>query len=279
MIIDPQNLNIPLAALAGLLSFVSPCVLPLVPAYIGYLTGQATNTASSSFAAVAAGADGASATVLTKPNRWLVLLHGVFFVLGFSIVFILVFGFGAGLLGQLSNDFVAVRTLISQLGGLLVIVLGLHVMGIIRIPFLYYDTRQQAPPRQELGLLGSSLMGVTFAAGWSPCIGPILSGVLALAASSGSFNQSTALLTAYTLGLGIPFLLTALLIDRAADQFSKLKRHMRKIEIVSGILMILIGLLIFTGNLQRLSAELAQFNTITIALDNWLVTLTGGGTR
>src|SRR5689334_17304693 len=102
--VNPQSVTIPLAALAGILSFVSPCVLPLVPAYIGYLTGQATNTASSSLAAAGAGGDGEMA-VAAQPNRWLIFLHGVFFVLGFSLVFILVFGFGAGLLGYVSNQF------------------------------------------------------------------------------------------------------------------------------------------------------------------------------
>jgi cytochrome c-type biogenesis protein len=281
MIVDPQTLTIPLAFMAGLLSFVSPCVLPLVPAYVGYLTGQATNTMSSSLAAAGAGSGaGMSGTaVRTQPNRWLVFLHGAFFVLGFSVVFILVFGFAVGFLGQLSNQFVSVRDTISRLGGLLVIVLGLHITGVIRIPFLYYDTRQQAPPRQDLGLFGSAIMGVTFAAGWSPCIGPILSSVLVLAGTSGSFDHSTALLTAYTLGLGAPFLIAALLIDKLSVQFRKLQAHMRKLEIASGLLMIVIGLLIFTGSLQRFSASLASFNNVTIALDQWLVGLSGGGGR
>ena len=272
--LDPQSLTIPIAALAGVLSFVSPCVLPLVPAYIGYLAGQATNTASSSLAA--AGAGGETAVVEAQPNRWLIFLHGVFFVLGFSLVFILVFGFGAGLLGQLSNEFVSVRNIISRIGGLLVIVLGLHVMGVIRIPFLYYDTRQQTQPRKELGLLGSAVMGVTFAAGWSPCVGPILSSVVFLAANSASFNSSTVLLAAYTLGLGIPFLLTALLIDKASVQFRRLQRHMHTIEIVSGVLMIAIGIWVFSGSLQSISANLAAFSSVTTDLDKWLISITGG---
>lgn len=273
--LDPHYLTVPLALLAGILSFVSPCVLPLVPAYIGYLTGQATNTASSTLAAASAGGEAAVA-VETQPNRWQIFLHGVFFVLGFSLVFILIFGFGAGLLGQIAYRFVAAGDIISRLGGLLVIVLGLHVMGIIRIPFLYYDTRQQAAPRKELGYAGSAVMGVTFAAGWSPCVGPILSSITFLSLQSGSINTSTLLLAAYALGLGIPFLLAALLLDRITPQIRKLQKHMHKIEIASGVLMILIGIWIFTGNLQSIAADFSRLSGITTQLDTWLIGIAGG---
>jgi cytochrome c-type biogenesis protein len=277
MVIDPEAITLPLAVLGGLVSFLSPCVLPLVPAYIGYLTGQATNTVSSSLAAAGSGAEGGSATVTAQPSRWIVFLHGIFFVLGFSVIVVLVLGFTAGLLGQLALGVIQSSVWLVRIGGLLIIVLGLHTIGVIRIPFLYYDTRKQSAPKQEWGYFGSFLMGVTFAAGWSPCLGPILSGLAGLALITGSALRSTVLLSAYALGLGIPFLLTALLLDRATGSLHKLRKHMRVIEIVSGVLLIVIGVLMLSGGVQRLSAQFAQFTDLTITLDEWLVTLVGSG--
>ena len=197
--IDPSAVTLPLAALAGLLSFISPCVLPLVPAYIGYLTGQAANTASSTLAMVRVGADGGDVVVGEQPSRWVVLLHGLFFVLGFSVIFVLL-GISAGAIGQLGRQFLQATDWIMRIGGLLIIVLGLHTMGVIRIPFLYYDTRKQTQPKHELGYLGSLFMGVTFSAGWSPCLGPTLAAMLTLGASTGSTGRAALLLTAYALG-------------------------------------------------------------------------------
>jgi cytochrome c-type biogenesis protein len=272
MYIDPSQVTLPLAVLAGLLSFVSPCVLPLVPAYIGYLTGQAANTASSSLAAVSPGGE---AVAVQKPGRWQVFLHGVFFVTGFSLIFILL-GISAGVIGQLGRSFMQVTEWVLRIGGLLIIVLGLHTMGVIRIPFLYYDTRRQSQPRPELGYLGSVFMGITFSAGWSPCLGPILAAMLTLGATTGSVGRATFLLAAYALGLGIPFLLTALLLDRATGQLRRLQKYMRVIEIISGILLIIIGILIFTGTLQQLIAPLTGGSDLSIRLDEWLVDLAGG---
>jgi cytochrome c-type biogenesis protein len=260
--------------LAGLLSFISPCVLPLVPAYIGYLTGQATNTVSSSLAAVGAGSASESAAEVS-PSRWIILLHGVFFVLGFSLIFVML-GISAGALGQLGRQILRINDWIIRIGGLLIIVLGLHTMGVIRIPFLYYDSRRQSRPRPELGYIGSFFMGITFAAGWSPCLGPILAAMLTLGASTGSVVRAATLLSAYAMGLGIPFLLTALLLDRVAGQLRKLQKYMRIIEIASGILLIVIGVLVFSGMLQRLSALFSSGTELSIRLDEWLVRLGGG---
>lgn len=273
--VDPSVITLPLAILAGLVSFVSPCVLPLVPAYIGYLTGQAANTASSTLAMASAGG-GESAAAPAKPSRWTVVLHGVFFVLGFAVVFVLL-GITAGALGQFGRQFLRASDWIMRIGGLLIIVLGLHTIGVIRIPFLYYDTRSQSQPKQELGYLGSLFMGITFSAGWSPCIGPILAAMLTLGASTGSTGQAALLLGAYALGLGIPFLLAALLIDKAADQFRKLQKHMRIIEIVSGVLLIAVGVLVFSGAMQRVFAPLAGNTDLTMAIDDWLLRLVGAG--
>ncbi len=277
MVVNPEDITLPLAVLGGLVSFLTPCVLPLVPVYIGYLAGQATNTASNSLAAVGSGAESDSATVTAQPSRWIVFLHGIFFVLGFSVIVVLVFGFTAGLLGQLALGVIKSGEWLVRIGGLLIIVLGLHTMGVIRIPFLYYDTRRQSAPKQELGYFGSFLMGVTFAAGWSPCLGPIFSGLIGLAVLTGSALRSTVLLSAYALGLGIPFLLTALLLDQATDTLRKLQKHMRVIEIVSGVLLIVIGVIMLSGGVQRLSAQFSRFTDLAITLDEWLVTLVGSG--
>lgn len=271
--IEPSAVTIPLAVLAGVISFISPCVLPLVPAYIGYLTGQAANTTSGTL--VAAGAGGETSTV-ARPSRWSVFLHGLFFVLGFGVIFVLL-GITAGAVGQVGRQFLQARDWIMRIGGLLIIVLGLHTMGVIRIPFLYYDTRKQTQPKHELGYAGSLFMGITFAAGWSPCLGPILAAMLTLGSSTGSVGRAAILLTAYALGLGIPFLLAALLLERATEQLRKLQKHMRIIEIVSGALLIAVGIIVFTGAMQRLFAPLAGNTDLIIKLDEWLVGLAGGG--
>jgi cytochrome c-type biogenesis protein len=276
MYIEPQSVTIPFALLAGLFSFISPCVLPLVPAYIGYLTAQAAASASSQMAPTAAGIDGNTATPVTSsPARWLVVLHGLFFVIGFSIVFILI-GISAGAIGQLSRALIINRDWITRIGGLLIIVLGLHTLGVIRIPFLYYDTRKQQMPRQDLGLLGSAIMGFTFAAGWSPCIGPFLAAMWTLGSATGSVAQAMVLLAFYAAGLGIPFLLTAIMIDRASGGLRKMQKHMRKVEIASGALLIVLGLILFGGFIQILSQPLANLTDVTIAIDEWLVGLAGG---
>jgi cytochrome c-type biogenesis protein len=273
---DSQSVTIPLAALAGLLSFISPCVLPLVPAYIGYLTGQAANTASSSLVAAGAGSDGPAVAAQVQPSRFAVFLHGVFFVAGFTLIFVLL-GIGVGALGQLSRSVLVARDWITRLGGLLIVVLGLHIMGVIRIPFLYYDTRRQTAPKEELGFAGSFLMGVTFSAGWSPCLGPILGAILYLGLSTGSAGRAAILLTAYALGLGIPFLLAALLLERFSGELRKLQKHMRVIEIASGVLLIAIGALVFFGTVQRLSIYFQAGSNLTLTLDTWLESLAGGG--
>jgi cytochrome c-type biogenesis protein len=275
---DAQSVTIPLVFLAGMLSFISPCVLPLVPAYIGYLTGQAANTASNSLSAASVGADGggAAAAVQVQPSRFVVFLHGVFFVIGFSLIFILL-GIGVGALGQLGRSVLVARDWITGVGGLLIIILGLHTMGVIRIPFLYYDTRKQEAPKQELGFVGSMLMGVTFSAGWSPCVGPILGTVLTLGAATGSVGYAVILLATYALGLGIPFLLAALLLEQISGELRKLQKHMRTIEIVSGALMIVIGVLVFSGTVQWMSRFFQASSGLTLRLDDWLMSLMGSG--
>ncbi len=182
-----MQVNIGLSFLAGIASFLSPCVLALVPAYIGYLGGQ-------------------SIMQNAKKNTLRTFLHGIMFVAGFSLIFIL-FGVTFALLGGLLQE---VRVWLTKFGGILVIVFGLHMTGILRLKFLEFDTRIQANSGRELGYLSSFLMGISFSAGWSPCIGPVLGSILTLAMQRGSIGDSIALLSAYSLGMAIPFLLAGL---------------------------------------------------------------------
>ncbi len=181
-----SEITIGLSFLAGLASFLSPCVFSLVPAYVGYLGGRA------------AGGGGGS-------NRWVTFSHGLAFVLGFSLVFIFL-GVAASFAGSLLYD---ARFWLAKIGGVVVIIFGLHMTGLIHIPFLAYDTRVNQAPDQKWGYFSSALMGVFFSAGWSPCVGPVLGAILTLAVNGGSISQGASLLMAYSAGLAIPFLVAA----------------------------------------------------------------------
>ena len=218
-----------LAFLAGLASFLSPCIFPLVPAYVGYLGGRS------------AGGD--------IRSRWTTFLHGLAFVLGFSLVFISL-GFATSALGGLFQDNLA---LIARIGGIVVIIFGIHMIGIIRIPFLEYDTRRQELPDPKFGYLSSALMGVFFSAGWSPCIGPILGTILTISLQSGRVWEGTGLLAVYSAGLAIPFLVAALGIGWVSGIIKKYGKAMRYVEIAMGVLLVIIGVLLFLGALQQLS--------------------------
>jgi cytochrome c-type biogenesis protein len=216
-----------LAFAAGLLSFVSPCVLPLVPAYVGYLGGQATKEGE------------------TSTPHWRVLLHGVFFVLGFSTIFVALGAVASGI-GRLLFSY---KSIVAQIGGVIVVIFGLHTLGLVKIPFLYYDTRRHYHPRPELGYLSSALMGFFFGAGWSPCVGPTLGAILTLALSEATVRQGALLLLVYSMGLGIPFLLIALGIDRASSFLRRACRLMRMVTIASGLFLVILGVLLFTNRL------------------------------
>ena len=227
-----QDVTVPLAFLAGLASFLSPCVLALVPAYIGYLSGRSV-----------------TAEGVVVENRWETFGHGLAFVAGFSLVFIGL-GAAASLIGALLYD---LRVWLTRIGGVIVVIFGLHTMGVINIPFLNYDTRRQMGPKSSLNYGSSVMMGVFFSAGWAPCVGPVLGVVLTLALSSGNLNQGVILLTAYSAGLAIPFLLAALGVGRAAEL---MRRHARAVQIVSrvtGVVMVIVGVLLFTGTLEQLA--------------------------
>jgi cytochrome c-type biogenesis protein len=226
-----------LAFLGGLASFLSPCVFSLVPAYIGYLSGRSV--------------------AMTQPgetNRWLTLSHGVAFVLGFSTVFILL-GLGASAIGSLLFD---LRPVLTKIGGVVVVIFGLHMTGILRIPFLAYDVRRQTPPDRKWGYLSSALLGVFFSAGWSPCVGPILGTILTLSLSGGSLSQGGILLTAYSAGLAIPFLIAATQIGLVTTLIRRYGKLMHTVEVAMGVVMIAVGVLLFLGRFQTL-ANLGSF--------------------
>jgi cytochrome c-type biogenesis protein len=338
-----DDVTIGLAFVAGLISFISPCVLPLVPAYIGYMGGRMTKQVAQQTAAV------------QQPSvrqRFGTLTHGLFFVLGFTLFFVL-FGLlttaavsSLTSLGVTESD---VRDGITRIGGTVVILFGLHVMGALNRLFawlqkraawldqnpygnlisaligmmligvmywllveswfltlmvvlivsqlfrdalkadtpgefwsrmitriqtvLYVDTRRQSQVQSQYGYLGSMFMGIVFSAGWTPCIGPIYGAVLTLASTGDSISKAGVLLTAYSLGLGIPFLLTALALDQAQGVFRRLQRNMRVIEVVSGAFLILVGVLVFSGQLERLTQQGARGSLADVSfnLENCIV--------
>ncbi len=231
-----SNITIGLAFLAGLASFLSPCVFSLVPAYVGYLGGRA-----------AGGESGAS-------NRWITFSHGLAFVLGFSMVFIAL-GVAAAAVGQVLFD---LRFWLEKIGGVIVVVFGLHMIGVFRIPFLEYDVRVHSLPDKRWGYLSSALMGVFFSAGWSPCVGPVLSVILTFAANGGDISLGAKLLTFYSAGLAIPFLVAALGIGWVANILRNHGKVMRYVEIGMGVVMVAVGVMLFAG-IFELIAQKGQF--------------------
>jgi len=230
-----QEISTFIAFTAGILSFVSPCVLPLVPSYITYITGVSFKEFTD--AAV-------------KPRvRWATMLHSILFIMGFSAVFILM-GASASYLGQVLIEY---QTWIMRGGGVLIIILGVHFTGLINIPFLQMEKRFELR-KKPLGYLGSFLVGIVFAAGWTPCIGPILSTILIYASTSKNYTTGIYLLTVYSLGLGIPFFLSSLAFSTFLSAFERIKRYMRWITLISGIFMILIGILFLTDTFRMINA-------------------------
>ena len=229
------QISVWLAFLAGLASFLSPCVFSLVPAYVGYLGGR-------------------SAGAGDHPNRWLTFSHGLAFVFGFSVVFVIL-GVAASFAGGLLYD---LRFWLAKIGGIVVIIFGLHMIGVFHIPFLAYDTRVQQAPDQKLGYLSSALMGVFFSAGWSPCVGPVLGAILTLALNGGSISQGVALLSFYSAGLAIPFLLAALGIGWVTTILKKYNKVMRYVEVAMGVILVIVGIMLFTGIFEVI-AQQGQF--------------------
>jgi cytochrome c-type biogenesis protein len=326
-----------LAFLAGLLSFISPCVLPLVPAYIGYMGGRLSNTV----AARAAVADkGVALPRTTFAQRFVTLLHGLAFVAGFTFIFIVLGLLATAFVFQVGRQNLSfIETLISRVGGLFVIFFGLHFMGLwqrlfsfllarprlignplLSIAFallggvviawalmdallilpvlvvfllwlvinnaftnpaqfwtnfiggiqraLYSEVRMQMTARGNQSFASSALMGVVFAAGWTPCIGPVYGAVLTMAANGGDVGEAGVLLGAYSLGLGLPFLLTALALDSVQGFLKRIQRRMHTVELATGALLVFIGVLVASGQLQQLSATFAnQFTDVSVRVE------------
>jgi len=228
--------NLFLAFAAGVLSFVSPCVLPIYPSFLSYVTGVSVDQLSEGSRAV----------------RSRVLKHSLAFFAGFSVIYVAL-GLTASALGSF---FYSSRSWLPVVGGIFIILMGLSLMGILRLPFLMRDTRRQLASRPE-GYLGSALVGLTFAAGWTPCIGPILGAVLALAATSPGYGGL--LLLAYSVGFALPFVGMAY----ALGSVRKLARYSLVIERVGGAVMVVMGLLLATGGLERMSAWLLEVTGFT----------------
>ena len=206
-------------------------------------------------AAVGASGGAAVAAVAAPATRRRVVMASLAFILGFSLVFVTL-GASASAIGQflMSNRL----TFLSRIAGAIIIIFGLHTMGVLRIEWLYQEKRVQTN-RRPAGLVGAALVGMAFAFGWTPCIGPILAGILAVAATRETVGDGIRLLSAYSLGLGVPFLATALAINRFFAAFAKIRRHYHKIEVVSGALLIAIGLLIFTNRFTIIAQWLTPY--------------------
>jgi cytochrome c-type biogenesis protein len=198
---------------------------------------------------------------VTESNRFVTFTHGLAFVLGFSLVFITL-GVASSAFGRLLFD---LRFILSKVGGIVVIIFGLHMIGVFRIPFLEYDTRVQQMPNRRWGYLSSALMGVFFSAGWAPCVGPVLGAILTLAMNGGSISTGVSLLSAYSAGLAIPFLIAALGVGWVSVALKKYGKVMHYIEIAMGIILVIIGIMLFSGIFERI-AQASQFFWIDFGL-------------
>lgn len=218
-----SQLSLGVAFIAGLASFLSPCVLPLVPIFLAQMVGQSVSQSEASTA-----------------KRMVTFLHSLMFVIGFTLAFIAL-GATASTLGSFlhTNQF-----LLREVGGVLLVIIGLHMTGILKLPFLYWQKRFEFHPARP-SYTASLLIGLVFAIGWTPCVGLILGPILGLAANAATLRQGVLLLLIYSLGLGIPFLLLGLGMDRFSLLLKRLKPHLGKIEIATGVMMIAMGVLIY----------------------------------
>jgi len=255
--LEVGGVSILVAFAAGLLSVASPCVLPLIPAYLGYLTGaslegttQTTQTVSMSQTAAAGVGGGGSVASVEVPSPTSgglpsPFLHSLAFVSGFSLVFV-AFGISLGILGFILRDNIDI---ILKISGSMLIIMGLHLANVITIPFLDQDRRLDVGSGQKVGYARSFAVGSAFSAGWSPCIGPTLGAILVLAVSSGTVLQAGILLLVYSIGLAIPFLAMGIAYSSVKPIYNRMKRYMGVVNYVSGALLIVIGILIFTDSL------------------------------
>ncbi len=238
-----ENVSLVAAFVAGVLSFISPCVLPLIPGYLSYISGLSLDDMR-----------GTSSVVAVAPNRRRVLIASLFFCLGFSLVFVSL-GASATLLGQYLMERLS---LLGKVAGVIIIIFGLHTMGVLRIGWLYQEKRFQTS-NKPVGLVGAMLVGIAFAFGWTPCIGPILAGILAIAATENTVGDGVRLLSIYSAGLAVPFLLTALAINSFFTAFAKIRRYYHAIEVTSGLLLVVVGVLMFTNRFTVIAQYLTPY--------------------
>jgi cytochrome c-type biogenesis protein len=239
-----ENVTLLAAFGAGLLSFVSPCVLPLVPGYLSYVSGLSLDELR--------GTPAAAVDAATARRR--VIIASLAFILGFSLVFV-----ALGATASAAGRFLIERLpVLSRVAGAVVIIFGLHTMGVLRIEWLY-QTKQVQTARKPAGFFGALLVGAAFAFGWTPCLGPILAGILAVGASRETVSEAVRLLAVYSLGLGVPFLLTGLAIDRFFGTMARIRKHYHAIEMASGALLVIIGLLIFTNRFTVIAQWLSPY--------------------
>lgn len=228
---EPVALGFIVAFIAGLLSFLSPCVLPLVPSYVGFITGMTLPEMSG--------------------RRRVALTHALLFVAGFSLVFVLL-GASATALGRALNYY---QVWLQRIGGILIILFGLLCLGVFKTGMLTQERRLHLE-RKPLGYLGSALVGMAFGAGWTPCIGPVLGGILGLAATTNDVSRGMQLLAVYSAGLAIPFLIAAVAVESFLDWFQRFRRFLPWVMRFSGILLIVVGVLLVTGEFTRLAGWL-----------------------
>jgi cytochrome c-type biogenesis protein len=225
------GVGVAVAFAAGLLSFLSPCVLPLIPSYVGYLTGMSVEE--------------------VERRRGTAVLHGLWFVAGFSLVFVLL-GAAASAVGNLLRDY---QVWLGRVGGVLLILFGVYLLGILRPALLMREWRVELA-RKPLGYFGSGVVGFTFGAAWTPCIGPILGGILTLAATQAGLGRGIVLLAVYALGLGVPFLLTALALDRFLVWFQRFRPYIIWVDRIAGAMLIVLGILLVTDSFTLLAGYL-----------------------
>ena len=236
-----EQVTIFTALFAGFLSFVSPCVLPLIPAYLSFISGLSVEELKST---------------TNRAEVWRrVSLNSMAFILGFSVVFVAL-GASASAIGQFLQ---ANKYVIEKVAGVVIVIFGIHFTGLFRIKWLDYERKMNVQVR-KVGLFGAFILGFAFAFGWTPCIGPILGSILAIAATQETIWKGIGLLFVYSMGLGIPFFLSGLFMNLFFSAFQRAMKYMRIIEIVAGVFLIIVGVLVFTGKLAELTYYLPQWN-------------------
>ncbi len=242
-------------AMAGLISFLSPCVLPLVPPYLGFLGGSTLDQMT--------GEDGEGVDSYIYRR---IIIASVFFVLGFTTVF-MALGAGASAFGQLIQTY---KSELALVAGAVITIFGLHFLGVIRIPLLYREARYHASA-QPASYIGAYVIGLAFAFGWTPCVGPVLAAVLAMAANEASLNTGMTMLLAYSLGLGIPFILAAIAIRPFLSFMSRFRKHLGSVEKLMGVLLVITGILFMTGSINWMGQWLLETFPILSQVEEMVV--------